>query len=350
MVLSGYLIKIPYWICWQSLRLTGKLQEFIFYVESEHDYNVIENILPHFEQPYRIAAKNRKVRKALETRGVNNVALWPVFPRVLMMTRHAFHRFPISGVKKIGIKHGTYHFKKMIAARKYNLFDLYIFTTEAEVQMAARKGIKNGVAGGQPKLDTFFLPKTLNQAKEIKNTRKIDPSRKTLLFTTTWDRSGLSAIDRWIDHLEKLSKHYNVCVSLHPMMSEQYFSRILNMPFVLYAQPEDLPAFMHLADVLISDTSSVMGEFCALNKPIITFAVEKGWRLTQEVKDMIRDISLQIQSIEELEQAIVAYWQNPLLKQEERLRWQKVFYGDIDQSHGKKAASIIKEYLAKLSD
>ena len=347
MVVSGLLIKIPYWITWQVKRMLGSLEDLVFYVDSVHDYTIMENILHYIQPPYRIVARNRGIARELNDKGIN-VIVWPVFPKVVVMARHAFHRFPIAEIKKIGMKHGTYHFKKMIHPRKYNAFDLYLFATESEAEMATQKGVRCGAVGGIPRLDTFSRQRTLGQAMEIKQNHDYDPGKKTLLFTTTWDGSGLSAVDRWIDSLEDLTPRYNVFVSLHPMMSDHYKEKIKTIKGIKIAESDALPAYMLVADLLISDTSSVMGEFCFLNKPIITFSVEKGWRLTPEIREMIQAISIQIDRIDELETAISRYMEQPELKQENRLHWKRVFYGDIQTSQGKLAGGVINSYLKEI--
>ena len=344
MVVSGLLIKPFFWICWHIRRIFRLLHGVVFYVESEHDYFVINNILPHLEFPYKIVARNQIVANKLIKRGLS-VDVWPAFPRILVMTRHAFHRFPIKDIKKIGIKHGTYHFKKMVHPKKYNAFDLYIFTTEEETKMAFKSGIKSGIAGGQPKLDTLLSHQTLQMSKKIKQNIDFNENKKTLLFTATWDKTGLSAIDQWIDNLPELKSWYNILVSMHPMMSISYVNKVKSLPGIHVAESYNLPAYMHIADFLISDTSSIMGEFCALDKPIITFVVEKGWRLTPHIREMIKDISIQIKSIKELEWAVEQYLRNPDLKRAERRHWRKVFYGDINISHGEKVANIINVFV-----
>lgn len=346
MVISGLIIKFPYWLCWQVRRLFNQLNDVVFYVESEHDYFVIENILPHIEFQYSIVARNREIAKHLRQRGIQ-VDVWPAFPKLLIMTRHAFHRFPIKGIKTIGMKHGTYHFKKMIHPKKYNAFDLYFFSTDHEAELAAKAGIKCGVVGGQPKLDSLYQKETLEISLKIKQQPEFDTNKKTLLFTATWDKSGLSAIEQWIDKLPGLKTKYNILVSLHPMMSINYVNKVKSMPGVYFADAYNLPAFMLAADFLISDTSSVMGEFCALDKPIITFYVDEGWRLTHEIREMIKNISVQIKNINELDQAIKKYIKHPDLKKTQRRKWRQIFYGDVNASHGKKTAKIINSFVLK---
>ena len=348
MVVSGLIIKFPYWLCWHLLRVFKQLNGMVFYVESEHDYYVIENILPHISYPYIIVANSQSTANKLKLQGLQ-VKVWPVFPKIIFMTRHAFHRFPIKAVKKIGIKHGTYHFKKMIHPKKYNAFDLYIFTTESEAKMVAEKGVKCGIVGGQPKLDTLFSQDTLKNSRKIKQQPGFDANKKTLLFTTTWDKSGLSAIDKWIDKLSELTAMYNILVSMHPMMSKDYIDKVKSIPGISIADSDNLPAYMVAADFLIGDTSSVMGEFCALNKPIITFVVKQSGRLTPEIKEMIKDISVQIANIDELGQAVEKYIRQPDLKQTQRQKWSEVFYGDTERPHGNRVAEIVDSFIKKHS-
>lgn len=324
--------------------MLNKLDGIVFWIDSTHDYAIIEYILPHLEAPYRIVARNSKVAALLKARGVD-ATIWPAFPSLVIMTRHAFHRFPIKAIKKIGMKHGTYHFKKMIHPDKYNAFDLFLFNSEFEAKEAAGMGITCGVAGGYSRLDAFSDPKTIENSHAIKETPGFDNNKKTLLFTATWDGSGMSAIDQWIDHLEGLTSRYNIMLSLHPMMSEGIARKARSIAGIMFAEPELLPAYMLAADVLISDTSSVMAEFCALDKPIITFRVEKAKRLTPEIREMISDISLQISSIDELHQAVAQHEGQPDTKRAQRQRWTQVFYGDIHQGHGKKTAAKINDFV-----
>jgi hypothetical protein len=346
MVVSGWIIKFPYWIQWQLKKLSGKLSKVVLYVDSEHDYFVFEHILPHLSKPWQIVARNKKVAEKLKIHGLK-VDAWPAYPEVLIMARHSFHRFPIDDIKKIGMKHGPYYFKKMIRAEKYNAFDLYLFVTEAEVSLTARQGVKCGKAGGYPRLDALKHPATQEKASRLKSSQNFDETKKTLLFASTWDRSGMSAIERWIDHLPGLVESYNILVSLHPSMSKKYKYKILSLEGVKFVNSEMLPAAMLVADFLVCDTSSVIAEFSTLNKPIITFAVDKTQRYTPEIQSMIADISVQIKTIDELGSAISSYTSNPSLKKNRREYWNEVFFGDTGISHGEKAAGVINTFLSE---
>lgn len=347
MVLSGSLIKIPYWLCWQIRRMTNHLHGVVFYVESTHDYQVMAYILPHIGIPYHLAAKNKKIARALRQKGLH-VLTWPVFPTVLIMARHAFHRFPIKAIRKIGLMHGPYYFKKMISARKYNAFELYLFTSPNVLNQARERGITCGVVGGYSRIDAFRDPRVTSQARNLTIQAKFSDSKQCLLIAATWDGSGQSAIDRWADHLDSLANKYNLLVSLHPMMSDGYVQKVRQSRGVYILDQDELYAGMMLADVLLCDTSSIIAEFCALDKPIITFHVHEGPRLTHDIMSMISDMSTQISEITELDSAVRRYQEQPELKRDERQRWRRIIFDDITISHGKKAAQMISKFITSI--
>lgn len=346
MVVSGWLIKFPYWLSWQIHRVCGKLDEVVFYLDYEHDYAVIEYILPHLRFPYRLVVRNRRLAQIFKEKGLGlEVSSWPVFPRAVIMTRHAFHRFPIKAIKKIGMKHGPYFFKKMIHPAKFNAFEMFVFISESELKLARRAGVKTGLAGGYSRLDAFSDPRIIVKSQAIKQQPGFDVSKKTLLFTTTWDGSGMSAIGQWLDKLHALTGKFNILLSLHPMMSEALAARAWSIPGVFLAGPEELPAQMLAADMMVGDTSSALAEFCVLDKPMITFRVDSGRRLSPEIKDMIDDISLKIEAIDEIPRAVMQYEKDPSLKQVSRQYWTRVFFDDVHVPHGPRAAAILNDWV-----
>jgi CDP-glycerol glycerophosphotransferase (TagB/SpsB family) len=345
MVFSEILLKYPYQWLWKLKKLFRKEHFVVFYIESQHDYQIIKYVLPHIRFPFLIAAKSATLAGELKSKGTDAV-VWPVFPDVVIMARHAFHRFPARQIKKIGLRHGPYHFKKMIASHKYNLFDLYLFTSENEVKIAGETGITVGRAGGYPRLDAFNDNEVVERSIALKKKYGFNNDKKTLLFAATWDRSGMSAVEKWADRLHEPGNDFNILVSLHPMMSEKFKKQISRSNAAIIAS-EDLSAGMLLADILVSDTSSVLAEFCVLDKPIITFKVPTGLRLTKEIQQMISEISLQIDRFEQLADAISKFDNQPLLKKAERQKWNRIIFDDLHTSHGLRAATIINDFVRK---
>lgn len=100
-----------------------------------------------------------------------------------------------------------------------------------------------------------------------------------------------------------------------------------------------------IADVLIGDYSSIIGEFCAFNKPIITFKVPDSERTIPEIQELLKEISLQINDKEELENAIKLSIDNPNDKAANRDRANKILFYALDGQAGIRAAEEIKSYL-----
>ncbi len=344
MVLSGLLISIPYRILWRLQKLTGLLKDLVVYVDHEHDYAIMEYMLRHLGRPYTLVAKNSKVASRLRASGIK-ASVWPSFPGAVIMARHAFHRFPEPAICRIGMRHGPWQFKEMIRAEKYNAFDLFLFVSQEEASMAKAKGIHCGVAGGYPRLDAFADQGIVEKSASLRQHPDGTMDKPTLLFTATWAGSGQSAIHRWAGYLHPLTTSYNILASVHPATPASLIKQIEDTPGVRMLVSEELPAGMLAADFLISDTSSVIAEYCALDKPIITFRVSGGARLSEDTAKMIAGISLQIETIEELADAIDNYRSNPHFKKAERKVWNGRFFGDGLSGHGKKAADVINAFL-----
>jgi CDP-glycerol glycerophosphotransferase (TagB/SpsB family) len=341
MTLSYYFSKIPYTCIWHVLKLFRKHPVIAFYCDNELDIEIFRNIeLKHAT----FVAKNKKIKKYLKQQGILAKKL-PAFPDVVIMARHALHKFPAKSVIKIGLRHGPYHFKKMIAPAKYNAFDLFLLTSNSELEIARQLGFETCVSGGYPKLDSFKKTKTIQKSQELFQKFQLSKQKKTLLFSATWDGSGLSAIGKWVEKIETLSEKFNIIVTLHPKMSSRFPQKIQNIGEIQLAEPDNLIECMIMADFLISDTSSIIGEFCALDKPIITFKMDVANRLTPEIATMIAEISLQIDDFEELPNAIDLYLQNPDFKKQNRSKWNRIMFDDVTISHGKKATDVILSFL-----
>ncbi|MDO5575887.1 MAG: CDP-glycerol glycerophosphotransferase family protein [Fibrobacter sp.] len=348
MVFSGYIIKLPYLAVWKLKKRLKKLHGLIVYIQLYQDYTTVENILPYLNKPYLICSDNKKVQNELKKKGIESVR-WPIWGETVLMARHAFHKFPIKEIRKIGVNHGAYCFKDFISSKKFNEFDLYLFASEVENKNALSKGITIGQAGGHPRLDTLRSHETIKQASVIKE-NFTEKNRKLVLFSATWNGSGMSAIDKWVYRIEELASRYQIAATVHPKMDKEYSTILKSYKNIVFVNEEQLPAYMYASDILISDTSSIIGEFCALNKPIITFRVDsKSSRLTSEIKKLIEDISVQIDSFDELPEAIECYEKQPDLKKENREHYNKIMFDDVRVCQGKRAADIINKKLTQLA-
>jgi CDP-glycerol glycerophosphotransferase (TagB/SpsB family) len=128
---------------------------------------------------------------------------------------------------------------------------------------------------GWPKLDSYGLHKSSyeSEKKELLKTYQTD---KILLYAPTFSPSLTSAPDLLTD-IETLATDtgYLIMVKFHDLMNESlihtYKALSEKHKNMLFVEEKNIIKFLLLADLLISDTSSVIYEFLLLNKPAISF-------------------------------------------------------------------------------
>ena len=199
---------------------------------------------------------------------------------------------------------------------------------------------------GFPKLDPAFdgtwNPGTLMPYLQRAH---ISPTKKTIIFTATWDNGGISAIHQWIGVLPLMARDYNVLVTVHPWTSKKFVDMLKKSPGIFFIQDPD---FLMLSDVLIGDTSSIIAEFCALDKPIITFQVPQSKRTVPEITTLLQEISIRISDADALQQAIELCLKQPDEKKEARIRANQRMFERLNGQAGQAAAKRILEWIPEL--
>ncbi len=341
MVFSYYIYKYPYKFIWHIKKLFG-LESLIFYCADPLDYEMflpIKKYLPEI----LIVAKNKKTKQYLTSKGINFSSM-PVFPKAVIMARHEHYKFPVEKIIKIGFDHGLYQFKRWTSPKNYNGFDVYFVSSENQVETAKKMGIKSTVAIGYPKLDNAFNgiynDKYLQSLKQKLN---LDPGKKTIIFTSTWNIDGLSALNKWIDKVNLLTKKYNILITVHTWTSKQNIEKLRSIKDTIYVEEYDVTPYLMIADIFVGDYNSLIGEFCAFNKPIITFKVADSKRAITDVKELIKKISIQIKDFDEIYSAIERSIDNPDEKSVERQNANNILFYKLDGKAGERAADIIKQ-------
>ncbi|MBI9072010.1 MAG: CDP-glycerol glycerophosphotransferase family protein [Melioribacteraceae bacterium] len=295
----------------------------------------------------KIIAKNSKTRKYFDNKGIDFLRM-PSFPKLVIMGRQTPYKFPVEEIIKIGFDHGLYQFKRWTSPKNYNGFDIYFVSSNNQVETAKSMGINSTYAVGYPKLDNafngFYDEKFLNNIKDKKN---LDSNKKTIIFTATWDVAGLSAIDKWIDRIEELNNKYNILVTVHTWTKEVHKEKLRSSNKIVFIEEFDPTPYLMLADVFVGDYSSIIGDFCSLNKPIITFRVPKSDRTINEIDELIKSISVQVDNFDELKNAIDISLENPGNKSEERKKANRILFYKLDGKAGERAAEQIKKYFNK---
>ena len=345
MVFSFYLKKYPYRLAYKVLKLIRKPREIVFYCPELLDWDVFEPVQKHLK-PVTIISNKAQVRKYFRNLNVKTKGL-TVFPKAVFMARHSAHKFPSAEIIKIGMRHGPYHFKKMTKAANYNLFDRYLMTSRDDVSEGEKTGINSAVAVGYPKLDPALNHEyDARYLDQLRQQAKIQTGKPILLFSATWLGSGMSALLRWHDRLETLRDKYNLMVTLHPWIGGDYRQRIRQSgAFLIEGNP--IP-YMYLADLVIGDSSSLLAEACALDKPIITWQTGNAKRSLDKIDNILRSISLRIGEWDELEPAIDKLIKDPLLLQKARAEANQLMFDELDGRAGERAAAEIIKLLPEL--
>ena len=319
-------------------------QEVHFFVTEELDYLIFRNVIKHLTN-IKLVSKNKKIKQMLKERYQEKSLLYPTFPDVVIAARHCLHNFPDGLIIKIGLRHGPYHFKDFISAKKYNKFDLFLLTSETEVAEAEEIGIKTAQCGGFPKADSLFDNSIdLQQFKS----EMFDNDKPIVLFSSTWNKSGISGVHYWYDKLEQLIHKYNIIVTLHPWVSKEFSDEIRKCDNVRLIETVDLTNYLLISDVLVSDTSSIIAEYFLLDKPVITFRIPAQGRLSKNIVNMLDEATIRIDDFSQLNNSLYLAINNPNGQAAQRKKYVNMMFADNIGEHGLLAANRINNLLLDL--
>lgn len=185
-------------------------------------------------------------------------------------------------------------------------FDLYLtqgpYFTDRFNELKKKYGNFDVIETGWPKLDSYGLHKSSyeSEKKELLKTYQTD---KILLYAPTFSPS-LTSASALIDDIESLATDtgYLIMVKFHDLMSESlidsYKALSEKHKNILFVEDKNIIKFLLLADLLISDTSSVIYEFLLLNKPVISFnSISKHirWDNLTEKGQLIKSVHANLQ-------------------------------------------------------
>lgn len=178
---------------------------------------------------------------------------------------------------KVQLFHG-FNVQKRDDARGHfrvrGLFDLYCTqgpaTTQPFRELAREQGHFAVVETGWPKLDPLFAP----DSPDADALRARAAGRPVVLFASTFTE-GLSAAPHLLDAIaaEIARGERYWLLTLHPKVPQALADRYraLQGAHACFIEPEQLVAAERAADVLLADTTSVVSEFIAQRKPVVTF-------------------------------------------------------------------------------
>jgi len=169
---------------------------------------------------------------------------------------------------KVQVFHGL-EWKKKDHFIIRHCFDLYCThgpaTTHRFSELANKHQYFDVVETGWPKLDNLFSSSKYQWEKQ----RDVP----TILFAPTFSPS-LTAAPELFDEISRLStsKDWQWLVKFHPKMDpiwiEKY--RSLSSDNLKVVEDSCVASLLQSGDIMVSDTSSIIGEFSLLGKPVVT--------------------------------------------------------------------------------
>lgn len=348
MTLSYYLIRYPYALTWRIVNLFRKTEKTALYCEDMLDVELFSNIQKHLKK-VQIVTKNSIVQRSLLRAGYFSKR-WPAFPNTVIMFRNSAWRFPSPRIKKIGLEHGAYNFKRFSKARYYNMFDIFLMTSQTDVERVKKRGVRTAKSIGYPKIDSVYDGSiTKDELYTLAARIGLNKNKQTILFSSTWDGSGMSAIEKWYDNINRLSNRYNILATIHPWMSDKYKIALRNNPKIIFINEYVILKYILLSDVCVGDTNSLIAEFCLLDKPVITFRVPQTPRTLPDVIELIEKVSIRIDAFSEIEDAIKRALDNPGEFAQARKELADIVLDNRDGSAGLRAAKEILKFSPGLA-
>lgn len=198
---------------------------------------------------------------------------------------------------KVQIFHGLAG-EKQGHFRIRNYFDLYLtqgpYFTERFEQLAKKHRDFTVTETGWSKLDPLYQNHDLYQQERDRILRE-SGKKKLILYAPTFSPSLTSAITAQKE-IFKLGSQEDVylMIKFHDLMDSQvvnaYRTAAEHVTNVSIVEDRNILKYLIMADMMISDTSSVVYEFILLNKPVITIrstAETINWRDLSSASNLV---------------------------------------------------------------
>jgi len=214
----------------------------------------------------------------------------------------------------VNVGHGTiskgYYFTKGIWTERENWVDLLCVPGEYAASCFAPILRTRVVATGMPKLDPVFAGRHSRAA--LCERYGVAPSDRLVLYAPTFNED-LSSVYLFADRFAELAGPDRMLfVKLHgstrPDTIATYRAIAANTPGIVFVDDPNIAPYLGGADVLVSDVSSVMMEFMALDKPVILFNHPQMTRYhgysPHDIEHAWRDLGTCVDSIDEAKHAL----------------------------------------------
>lgn len=188
---------------------------------------------------------------------------------------HSSPVFPTCGAPSVQIFHGV-SFKNINAREKILRFDRLCLPGRYHAELYRRQGLvrpggSTCLLTGFAKVDALVSPQ--DRAPFLRD-RKLDPTRPTLLFAPTGEKhNALDVMGREVIEAIEKAGDFNLLVKPHdhPKKKTDWFQELA--PYenerIRLVRDYDIIPYLHAADLLITDASSVAIEYTLVDRPMI---------------------------------------------------------------------------------
>ncbi len=266
-------------------------KKYLHFITKPYSINIIRPLLYEIRKSKRgesLVFITKKVEQYIDSDLPYTMSIEEVIsfnPDVVFVPGNVLHD-KIPGLK-VQIFHGLCE-EKGGHYKITGFFDLYCTSgpliTNRFKELAKKKRHFHVVETGWPKIDLLLKP---FDREKICKSLNIDPAKRIILYAPTFSPKFKSS-EKILPILEDLPKDDELwIVKFHDLMKAkdiERFSKLQSDSLLLYSNPDNIP-LLQIADVLISDTSSVVYEFMLLDKPVITIdskvRLKKGINITK---------------------------------------------------------------------
>ena len=181
------------------------------------------------------------------------------------------HDSPLKRIKKLGWKGKYVYVEHGLGAMKYYTYK-YSFFHNADLlfypgdvfrrkMQALNPQFKNGLMGGYPRMDELYRQK-ISREKMCKKFG-LNRNKPIKLFAPSW--GGKYSEESGINNIKHFNNIENLLVVPHPAD----YGKAKKTGAIIPDKNENINQFIGLADIVISDVSSVVAEACLLDKPVV---------------------------------------------------------------------------------
>jgi hypothetical protein len=267
-------------------------------------------------------------------------------PHVVVMATSAhleYFRRALPGAFVVNVRHGVnakrglYRLPRRASARR---FDAVCIGDELKARHYERAGASPGAfwPTGYPPVDPLFRG-------DPAPCLPLEPDRPTVLYAPTWNLGLTSATmlgDRLVELVRARAPDVNLVIKPHPVIGDwrpRWMERWARLearhPRVHLVRDTHAAVTPYLlaSQVLVSDASSVVFEFAALDRPIILItnprrAGDPAWA-PDDIVWRWRDVGHEIHSADELPEAVAMALADPAARRERRRAVTRILFGQF---------------------